>query len=192
MKNEVLIEVSARHVHLSQEHIDILFGEGYSLTPDKWLSQPGQFLSKERIKIVGAKKNFENAGILGPARKASQVELSLTDCYSIGIIAPVRESGNIAGTPGLELSTEKGKVTLTEGLIVAQRHIHMTPKDALELGLNDKEIVSVKVNTSRGLTFENVVVRVRSDFALYMHIDTDEANAAGIGKEQVFGQIIKK
>lgn len=189
MKKEIMIEVSARHVHLTQEHLEILFGEGHQLTPDKWLSQPGQFLSKERVNVIGRKKTFFNVAILGPVRKESQFELALTDCFALGVEGVLRESGNVEGTPGIGLETEKGKVILDQGVIVAQRHIHMTPKEATEFGVNDKQIVTVKVNTGREVTYGDVVIRVNENFALAMHIDTDEANAAFVGKN-VIGKVI--
>ena len=176
-----IIETSARHIHLSQEHIDILFGEGYTLTNKKDLSQPGQFACAERLDVVGPKKTIPGVSILGPARKASQVEVSLTDARTLGVTAPVRESGDTAGSPGVKLvnPANGASVELTDGVIVAKRHIHMTPADAKELGVSDKEIVSVKIETEgRTTIFCDTVVRVSESFALAMHIDTDEANAA--------------
>lgn len=192
MKNEVSVEVSARHVHLSQEQVEILFGKGHELTPDKMLSQPGQFLSKERVTIVGPKKKMERVGVLGPARKSGQVELSLTDCFAIGVkTAQVRESGNIAGTPGIVLESETASVNLEEGVIVAKRHIHMTTKDAEEFGVIDQQVVSVEVkNSNRSTIYGDVVVRVHDSYALAMHIDTDEANA-GLVSGDVVGIVIK-
>ena len=180
MRNEIPVEVSARHVHLSQEQVEILFGEGHQLTPDKMLSQPGQYLSKERVTIVGPKKKMERVGVLGPARKHGQVELSLTDCFAIGIkTAVVRESGDISGTPGGVLESETASVTLEEGVIVAKRHIHMTPDEAKEFGVSDKQVVQVEINQNgRATIYGDVVVRVHETYALAMHIDTDEANAA--------------
>lgn len=180
MRNEIPVEVSARHVHLSQEQVEILFGEGHQLTPDKMLSQPGQYLSKERVTIVGPKKRMERVGVLGPARKHGQVELSLTDCFAIGIkTAVVRESGDISGTPGVVLESETASVTLEEGVIVAKRHIHMTPDEAKEFGVADKQVVQVEINQNgRATIYGDVVVRVHETYALAMHIDTDEANAA--------------
>ena len=180
MRNEVPVEVSARHVHLSQEQVEILFGEGHQLTPDKMLSQPGQYLSKERVTIVGPKKKMERVGVLGPARKHGQVELSLTDCFAIGIkTAVVRESGDISGTPGVVLESETASVTLEEGVIVAKRHIHMTPDEAKEFGVSDKQVVQVEINQNgRATIYGDVIVRVHETYALAMHIDTDEANAA--------------
>ena len=176
-----IVETSARHIHLSQEHIDILFGEGYQLTNKKDLSQPGQFACAERLDVVGPKKTIPGVSILGPARKASQVEVSLTDARTLGVTAPVRESGDTAGSPGIKLvnPANGASVELTDGVIVAKRHIHMTPADAKELGVSDKEIVSVKIETEgRTTIFCDTVVRVSESFALAMHIDTDEANAA--------------
>ena len=176
-----IVETSARHIHLSQEHIDILFGEGYQLTNKKDLSQPGQFACAERLDVVGPKKTIPGVSILGPARKASQVEVSLTDARTLGVTAPVRESGDTAGSPGVKLvnPANGASVELTDGVIVAKRHIHMTPADAKELGVSDKEIVSVKIETEgRTTIFCDTVVRVSESFALAMHIDTDEANAA--------------
>jgi len=191
LKNQVLIETSARHIHLSREDLDTLFGEGYELTNKKDLSQPGQFACFERVDVVGPKKTIKGATILRPVRPATQVELSMTDARSIGITAPVRESGDIAGSAGCKLIGPKGEVEIKEGVIIAKRHIHMTPKDAEEFGLKDKDVVSVKVDTDeRSLIFGDVVVRVSDKFSLAMHIDTDEANAAGIACE-VMGTVIK-
>ena len=176
---KVLVETSARHIHLSQADLETLFGAGYALTPKKDLSQPGQFACVERVDVVGPKKTLAGVSILGPVRKASQVELSLTDARSIGVTAPIRESGDLAGSGACKLVGPKGEVELTEGVIVAKRHIHMTTADAAEFGLKDKDEVSVKIdNNGRGLTFGEVVVRVSDSYALAMHIDTDESNAA--------------
>ena len=184
MNEEILVEVSARHVHLTQEQVEKLFGVGYELTPDKWLSQPGQFLSKERVNIVGAKKEFKNVAILGPVRNHAQVELSLTDCRAIGVEGVVRDSGNVEGTPGMKVYTERAEVMLEDGVIAAQRHIHMTPEEAKKYGVKDQQIVDVKIegDTNRKLTFSDVLIRVSDNFSLAMHIDTDEANAAMISR----------
>lgn len=192
MKNEVMVEVSARHIHLTQEQIEILFGKGHQLTVKKELSQPGQYASEERVTVVGPKRSLERVSILGPARSAAQVELSKTDCMSIGLKdVPVRESGDIEGTPGVTLKTEFGELTLDKGVIVAKRHIHMTTKDAEEFGVKDKDVVSVETNCDgRKLTFGDVVVRVSDSYALAMHIDTDEANAGNIAGD-VTGIVIK-
>ena len=180
MANKVLVETSARHVHVSKEHLEILFGEGYELTIKKMLSQPGQFACEERVTVVGSKKELANVSILGPCRNATQVELSLTDARSIGVAAPVRESGDIAGSGACKLIGPKGEVEISEGVISAKRHIHMTTADAAEFGVKDTQIVSVKIDSDgRSLTFGDVVVRVSDSYALAMHIDTDESNAAG-------------
>ena len=181
MAKKILVETSARHVHLSQADLEALFGPGYQLTHKKDLSQPGQYACAERVTVVGAKKEIPGVSILGPVRPTTQVELSLTDARSAGIKALVRESGDIEGTEGCKLIGPYGEVTIANGVIAAKRHIHMTPADAEELGVTDKEIVSVKVETNgRSLVFGDVVVRVNPNFACAMHIDTDESNAAGI------------
>ena len=192
MKNEVVVEISARHVHVSQEHLEALFGKGYELTVKKMLSQPGQYACEERVRVVGTKGEFPAVSILGPVRPATQVELSLTDARSIGVAAPVRESGDIAGSGACKLVGPAGEVELTEGVMAAKRHIHATTKDAEEMGLENGEIVSVEIPTAndRNLTFGDVVVRVSDSYALAMHIDTDEANAAGM-KPNTIGRVIK-
>lgn len=189
MEKKILIETSARHAHVTKETLETLFGRGSQLHNKKDLSQPGQFASEEKVTVVGP-KGQKTVTILGPCRPADQVELSFTDARELGVTPPVRESGDIAGTPGLKLVGPAGEVVMREGAIIAKRHIHMTPADAAELGVADKEIVGVKLNTSRPLIFGDVVVRVRSDFALAMHIDTDESNAAAAYGE-VYGEIIK-
>lgn len=181
MSNQVLVETSARHVHLTREALEILFGEGYELTPKKWLSQPGEFASTSRVDVVGSRKTLAGVSVLGPVRRVNQVELSLTDARSIGVEAPVRESGNVAGSGACRLVGPKGEIELTEGVIAAKRHIHMNPAEAEEAGVQDKQVVSVRVNTNgRSLTFDDVVVRVSDRFALAMHIDTDESNACAV------------
>lgn len=191
MANQVLVETSARHVHVSREVLDTLFGEGYELTVKKMLSQPGQYACAERIDVVGPKKTLSGVSILGPVRPETQVELSLTDARSIGIAAPVRESGQIKDSGACKLVGPKGEVEISEGVIVAKRHIHMTTADAAEFGLVDKQVVSVKVESDgRSLTFGDVVVRVNDSYALAMHIDTDESNAAGC-KPGMMGEVIK-
>lgn len=190
---KLLVETSARHVHLSKKEFEILFGEGKELTVKKYLSQPGQFVSEEKVNLVGPKKSINGVSILGPLRKEAQVEVSLTDARTLGLTIPVRESGDIEGTPGIKLTSLDGtkEVDLEKGVIAAKRHIHATPSDAKEMGLENGQVVSVKVTTPcRSLIFDDVVVRVRDDFAYYMHIDTDESNAAGCSGE-VYGEIIK-
>lgn len=181
-KTSFEIEASARHVHLSQKTIDELFGIGYQLTPKRPLSQPGQFVSEERVTVQGPKGTLSNVAILGPARKQSQVELSLTDARTLGINPPLRESGHLDQTPGVTLVNGGRQVTLTSGAIVAQRHIHMTPDDAKLFGVKNNDIVSVKTTGERAVTFENVVIRVSDKFATRMHVDFDEANACGLTK----------
>ena len=190
MAKNFLVETSARHVHLTKEDVETLFGAGYQLTNKKDLSQPGQFACEEKVTVVGPKGSIK-ASILGPTRPASQVELSLTDARTAGLVCvPVRESGDVAGSVACKIVGPCGEVELSEGVIVAKRHIHMTPADAAELGVSDKEIVEVRLNTARPLTFGDVVVRVSDKFALAMHIDTDEANAAGAAGN-VMGEIVK-
>ena len=185
------VETSARHVHVTQEDLETLFGKGYELTKKKDLSQPGQYACEERVTVVGSKKELAGVSILGPVRPATQVEISLTDARSIGVAAPIRESGDIAGSGACKLVGPAGEVELKEGVIAAKRHIHATPEDAEKLGVQDKDVVSVKIETGeRSLVFGDVVVRVSPKFALAMHIDTDESNAAGCGRE-VYGEIVK-
>ena len=188
---KVLVETSARHVHVSEKDLYTLFGEGYELTVKKMLSQPGQFACAERVDVVGEKKTLTGVSILGPCRKESQVELSLTDARSIGVKAPIRESGDLEGSGACKLVGPKGEVVLEKGVIAAKRHIHMTPADAEAFGCKDKDIVSVKIDSDgRALTFGDVVVRVSDSYALAMHIDTDESNAAACGRN-VMGEIVK-
>ena len=174
---KIMIETSARHIHLSRQDVETLFGAGYQLTKKKDLSQPGQFACAEKVTIVGEKGTL-NASILGPERSASQVEVSLTDARSIGVKAPIRESGDVAGSGACKLVGPAGEVELSEGVIAAKRHIHLTPDVAAEFGVSDKQIVKVKTNGMRPLIFDDVVVRVHASYAPAMHIDTDEANAA--------------
>ncbi len=192
MSMEVLVETSARHVHITQEVLETLFGKGYELTKKKDLSQPGQYACAERVDIVGPKKTLAGVSILGPVRPETQVELSLTDARSIGVAAPVRESGDIAGSGACKMVGPCGEVEISEGVIAAKRHIHMTTADAAQMGLTDKQIVSVKVATDNGrdLIFGDVVVRVSDKYALAMHIDTDESNAGCIAPNTM-GEIIK-
>lgn len=174
----VEVEVSARHVHLSQRDLEVLFGPGASLTPKRPLSQPGQFLSEERVTLVGPKGRREHVAVLGPMRKATQVELSQGDCFELGVQAPVRESGDTKGSGRLRIEGPRGAIDLPEGVIVAHCHIHLTPETAREMGLCDKQHVAVEVFTERPVVFRDVVVRVSSSYSDRMHIDVDEANAA--------------
>ena len=173
----VPLEASGRHVHVTKEQAVILFG--HDLTPERPLSQPGQYLAKERVTVMGSKGSFENVAVLGPARKEAQVEVSMTDARSLGVAAPLRLSGDVKGSPGIRIRGSRGEVTLTEGVIVAKRHIHMTPEDARRFHVCDKQVVSLKTFTERPLVFEDVTVRISSDFATYAHLDYDEANACG-------------
>jgi putative phosphotransacetylase len=189
---QFIVETSARHVHVSQADLETLFGAGYQLTPKKDLSQPGQYACAERVDVVGPKKTLTGVSILGPVRKETQVEISLTDARSIGVSAPIRESGDTAGSGACKLVGPCGEVELTQGVIAAKRHIHMTPADADEMDVQDKDVVCVKVLTDgRNTIFGDVVVRVNENFALAMHIDTDESNAAACGRNQM-GEIVMK
>lgn len=172
--------ISNRHVHLSQEHIEALFGEGHELTKTKDLSQPGQYACEEVVTLVGPKGSLEGVRVLGPARKATQVELAATDTFKLGVKPPVRDSGDHEGTPGLELIGPKGRVQLDKGVIIAARHIHMTPEDAQTYNLKDGDHVKVSVSGPRAGVFERVLIRVSPNYALDMHVDTDEGNAFGI------------
>ena len=191
MAKQFIVETSARHVHVTQQDLETLFGPGYELHPKKYLSQPGQFASEERVDVVGPKKTLSRVSILGPIRPATQIELSLTDARSIGVDAPIRESGDVAGSGACKLVGPCGEVEVKEGVIAAKRHIHMTPEDAAEYGIQDKAIVNVKINTpGRSLIFGDVVVRVSPKFSLAMHIDTDESNAA-CAAGNVMGEIVE-
>ena len=189
MSNKFLVETSARHAHVTQEAVEILFGAGHQLTKKKDLSQPGQYACEEKVTVIGPKGSIK-ASILGPVRPANQVELSFTDARTIGVVAPIRESGDVAGSAACVIEGPCGSVEMKEGVIVAKRHIHMTTADAEALGVSDKEIVSVKLDTARPLIFGDVVVRVSDKFALAMHIDTDESNAAA-ASGAVYGEIVK-
>jgi putative phosphotransacetylase len=191
MENKVLVETSARHIHLTDAAVEALYGAGATLTVKKELSQPGQFAAaNDKITLVGPKGTLA-VSVLGPTRKANQVELSFTDARSLGLKGvPVRESGDVAGTPGLKLVGPAGEIDIEEGVVIAKRHIHMTPADAEQFGIKDKQIVKVKVsNSDRTTIFDDVVCRVHPTYALAMHIDTDECNAACAFGE-VFGEVI--
>ena len=173
----VPLEASGRHVHVTEEQARMLFG--HSLTPKRPLSQPGQFLANERVSIIGPKGQFHNVAVLGPERKEAQVEISLTDGRTLGIAPPVHPSGDVSGSPGCILSGPKGQVGLQQGVIAAQRHIHITPEDARQMNVKDKQLVKFQVYTARPLVFEDVLVRISPNFATYAHLDYDEANACG-------------
>lgn len=191
MENKILVEISARHVHLTAQDLATLFGEGYVLTPKKSLSQPGQFASEERVDVVGPKRELKGVTILGPIRPYTQVELSLTDARSIGVTVPVRMSGDLENSGGCILRGPCGEIEIKKGVIAAKRHIHMLPEQAQEFGVSDNDIVSAKVESNgRSLVFGDVVVRVTKTSGLAMHIDTDEGNAAGVSGE-MYISIIK-
>ncbi len=190
MEKKVLVETSARHIHLTEEAVEVLYGKGATLTVKKDLSQPGQYAAgNEKITLVGPKGSL-SVSVLGPTRPANQVELSYSDARALGLKeVPVRESGDVAGTPGLKMVGPAGEIEITEGVIIAKRHIHMTPADAETFGVADKQIVKVKIDSGRTLIFDDVVCRVSPKFALAMHIDTDECNAAG-AFGTVYGEVL--
>lgn len=185
----ILIEVSARHIHLSQKDLESLFGENYQLKKLKDLTQPGDFAAEETLSVSANNKEISNIRIVGPIRKDTQVELSMTDAFHLGINPIIRISGEISGTPGIDIIGPKGGIKIEQGVIIAKRHIHCNLKEAEELGIKNKENVSVKIDSERGLVFDNVEIRVSDNYKLAMHIDTDEANAAGINKKS-FGVLL--
>ncbi|MBB6672831.1 phosphate propanoyltransferase [Cohnella nanjingensis] len=186
---KVPVGVSARHIHLTEAHVAALFGEGAALTEMKPLSQPGQFAANETVAVYGPKGAFAKVRILGPTRPATQLEVSRTDAFALGLNPPVRESGKIKGTPGIRIVGPAGEVTVEQGVIVAARHLHMHTSDAERFGVADKQLLRVRVGGERGLVFGNVVARVSDQFALDMHIDTDEGNAAGVATGE-YGEIV--
>ena len=189
MEKKVIVETSARHIHLSREHVDILFGAGHALTNKKDLSQPGQFACEEKVELVGAKGSLK-VSVLGPERKSTQVELSYTDARVLGLKdVPVRESGDVAGTPGCKLVGPCGELEIAEGCIIAMRHIHFDTATADAMGIKDKQIVKVKIASGRTTIFDDVVCRVSDSYAPAMHIDTDECNAAA-AFGVVYGEIV--
>ncbi|HZJ85624.1 MAG TPA: phosphate propanoyltransferase [Erysipelotrichaceae bacterium] len=191
MENKILVEISARHAHLSDAHLEILFGKGHKLHNIKELSQPGQYATEERISIKGPRGQMDRVIILGPTRSETQVEVSATDARSLGLGAPIRMSGDIEGSAGCTIIGPKGEIELEKGVIVAKRHIHATPAEAAKFNIEDGEKVSVRIDTNeRSLTFDDVVVRVNENFSAAMHIDTDEGNAANISGSTI-GTIIK-
>ncbi len=179
MSNMMLpIAISNRHVHLSQSDLEVLFGKGFELTKMKDLSQPGQFAANEQVDLVGPKRTISGVRILGPARKTTQAEISVTDAFTLGVAPVVKNSGDLDGTPGIKLVGPAGEVVLDKGCIVASRHIHMHTSDAENFGVKDKDVVSIRTGGPRPVVFENVLVRVNPDYGLEMHVDTDEGNAA--------------
>jgi len=187
---KVVIEGSGKHCHLTRETLDVLFGKGFELQVKKMLTQPGQFATPHKITIVGPRRSTE-ISIIGPCRKADQIELSLTDATALGFSnTPIRESGDVAGSPGCKLVGPEGEIDIREGVIIAKRHVHITPEDAEKFGLKDKQIIQVKIDGERALVFDEVVARVHPDFATFMHVDYDEINAAAISGTDPTGELI--
>ncbi len=177
---KVTVEGSGKHVHLSREHLDILFGKGFELEPKKYLSQPGQYASTSKVDIVGPKGTISGMSVLGPARKETQVELSFTDARKVGFEPPIRLSGDLEGSPGCTIIGPKGTVTIDKGVIVAKRHLHCSPEDGAKYGVKDGDVVKIKVGGERGLVFDNVECRVGPTHATFVHVDYDEINAAAL------------
>jgi Propanediol utilization protein len=188
---QVTIEGSGRHIHVTKECLEILFGEGFELEPKKYLSQPGEFASNSKVDVVGPKGTIKGVSILGPCRKFTQIELSFTDARVLGVEAPIRESGNIAGSAAVTLVGPAGKAELTEGAIIAKRHLHITPADAEEFGIKDKDIIQIKVGGERSLIFDEVVARVSEKYATAVHVDYDEVNAAALFGDNAVGTVLK-
>ncbi len=191
MANTVIIEGSGRHIHVTREDLDVLYGKGFELDQKKMLSQPGQFASSCKVTVTGPKGSL-NLSILGPCRKETQVELSFTDARTVGLDCPVRESGVLAGSPGCTVTGPNGSIELKQGCIIAKRHIHFSVEDAEKFGVKDKEIVQVKVGGDRALIFDEVVCRVSPNYATFMHVDYDEINAASLFGKDPVGEVIKK
>jgi putative phosphotransacetylase len=187
---KVPVGISNRHVHLSLSDLETLFGKGHQLTPTKDLSQPGQFACEETVTLIGPKGVIPKVRILGPVRSATQVEISRTDSFVLGLIPPVRESGSISGSPGIIIEGPTGKVELKEGVIIAQRHLHLHTDEAATMGLQDKQIISIQFDGARKTIFGNVLVRVHPNFKMDLHLDTDEANAAGLANGDL-GTVVK-
>ena len=186
----VIIEGSGKHCHVTRETLDKLFGTGFELEVKKMLTQPGQFATPHKITVVGPKRSTD-LSIIGPCRKVDQIELALTDATALGFSAPIRESGDVKGTPGCKLIGPNGEVEISEGVMIAKRHVHLTPEDAEKFGLKDKEIIKVKTGGDRALIFDDVVARVSPEYATFMHVDYDEWNAAAISGPDPTGEIIK-
>ena len=192
MNFEIPIALSNRHIHLSQEDVDVLFGEGYELTQFKDLSQPGQYACEEKVDAVGPRGTIKGIRVLGPTRPNTQLEVSVSDAFALGVSVEVRDSGDIDNTSGVKLVGPKGEVEIDKGVIAAARHIHMHTDDAAKFGVVDKDIVDVKIGGERGLTFHNVLARVSDKFALEMHVDIEEGNAAGVKNGQIVELIVNK
>ena len=187
---KIPIALSNRHLHLSQEHLEILFGKGYELNKIKDLKQPGQYAAAEKVDLVGPKGTIKGVRVLGPTRSKTQIEISFADSFTLGVNPPVRDSGDITGSPGVKVVGPEGEVEIDEGVIAAARHIHMTPEEAEALDLKDKDTVKVKTGGERSVVFENVLVRVNPNYALEMHVDMEEGNGAGVENNQMV-EIIK-
>ena len=185
----VEIEGSGKHCHVTRDTLDKLFGEGFELEVKKWLTQPGQFATPQRVTVVGPKRSTD-LSIIGPCRKVNQVELSQTDATAMGFSPPIRESGDVSGSPGCKLIGPCGEVDISEGVMIAKRHVHFTPEDGAKYGIVDKQILKVKIEGERALVFDEVVARVHPEYATYMHVDYDEFNAAAITGEHPMGEII--
>ena len=190
-EKRVVIEGSGKHCHVTRETLDILFGKGFELENKKWLSQPGQFATPQKVTVIGPKGQTE-LSIIGPCRRVNQIELSLTDARVLGVEACIRESGDVACSPGCTLKGPCGETVIDEGVIIAKRHVHLTPEDAEKFGLKDKEIVQVYIPGERSLIFDEVVARVSLEYATFMHVDYDELNAANLLQKEPYGIIIKK
>ena len=187
--NTIIIEGSGKHCHVSRETLDTLFGKGFELEVKKMLTQPGQFVTPHKVTVVGPRKSVA-LSIIGPCRKADQVELSLTDATALGFTPPIRESGDVKGSPGCKLIGPNGEVDMSEGVIIAKRHVHFTPEDAAVLGISDKQIIKVEIGGDRAMVFGEVVARVSPEYATYMHLDYDELNAAALSGSDPIGKII--
>lgn len=186
---EVIIEGSGKHCHVTKETLEKLFGNGFELEVKKWLTQPGQFATPQKVTVTGPRGSVDLT-IIGPCRKVDQIELSMTDMRSLGFEAPIRESGDVVGSPGCKLTGPCGEVDINEGVIVAKRHVHLTPEDAEKFGLKDKQIIRVRIDGERALIFDDVVARVSDEYATYMHVDYDEMNAASISGPDPIGIIL--
>ena len=189
MPGKIIIEGSGKHCHVTRATLDKLFGDGFELEVKKWLTQPGQFVTPQKITIVGPKRSAE-LSIIGPCRKADQIELSLTDATALGFKVPIRESGDVKGSPGCKIIGPNGEMDISEGVIVAKRHVHLTPEDALAFGVSDKQLVRVRVGGERALVFDEVVARVSAEYATFMHLDYDEMNAAALSGPDPTGEIL--
>jgi propanediol utilization protein len=187
---KVPVGISNRHLHVSLSDLETLFGKGHELKPTKDLSQPGQFACEETVTLIGPKGTISKVRILGPVRPATQVEISKTDSFVLGLTPPVRDSGSVSGSPGIIIEGPAGKVELKEGVIIAQRHLHLQTDEAAAMGLKDKEIISIRFGGARETLFGNILVRVHPNFKMDLHLDTDEANAAGLNNGDL-GTVIK-